>query len=510
MNKIRIIFIAASFIAVLTFSAVSNSQDVPQIIGSADTNTGLASEFVVGDVHPSPGLEIIVTDKDTVKPGFRVISQSGDILSGFTIGDGSQLAQRDKLSGWDSAGLFRPVPDINGDGLDDLSVGLDNGEVRIMDYQGNLLHTLSTGVDQDINSPLAFGKINGENYWAFDGGFRVGTFLYDNNFNVLEGFPVFNIPSTLSFNNIIFTDSGLMLENGSYVFFYDLLGNRTSQLSLDGGEGKVPLLYSVGGDNYRLSYNYNGSTMIAFNIDDMTSETVLDVEGHSYRRPELVYLDNIPHAIRAVGNKIYSVNLVDKSVSFIDTGFDDIVGNITGDFDGDGNIDVFTSPYENSSFIGWFCYDLVTGQKHSWTPIFSGGLNDGDPLVSADLNGDGIFEAVFNSNYDNVNIVGLPGITGVNESLPAGFSLGYAFPNPFNSATTLSFELERKDRISINVYNPLGQIVRTLVDEDLTPGKHYATWNGKDNAGNTVSSGTYFFNLRTSDFSKTQKITFAK
>jgi hypothetical protein len=80
-------------------------------------------------------------------------------------------------------------------------------------------------------------------------------------------------------------------------------------------------------------------------------------------------------------------------------------------------------------------------------------------------------------------------------SLPEGFVLYRNYPNPFNPSTQISFDLPAKDYATLRVYNMLGQVVATLVDGTMTAGKHNITFE----AGNTLSSGVYVYELRYRD-----------
>ncbi len=88
--------------------------------------------------------------------------------------------------------------------------------------------------------------------------------------------------------------------------------------------------------------------------------------------------------------------------------------------------------------------------------------------------------------------------TGVAEKVvaaPAQFILEKNYPNPFNPVTTIEFTVPRSAEVVINIYNMLGQKVRTLVDANLSSGKHTAVWNGQSDAGVPLSSGLYFYRL---------------
>ncbi|MDZ7372948.1 MAG: M1 family aminopeptidase [candidate division KSB1 bacterium] len=80
---------------------------------------------------------------------------------------------------------------------------------------------------------------------------------------------------------------------------------------------------------------------------------------------------------------------------------------------------------------------------------------------------------------------------------PARFALYPNRPNPFNPGTTISFELERSERVEVAVFNLLGQKVRTLVQGRLDVGLHTLSWDGRDERGIDLPSGVYFVELRT-------------
>jgi hypothetical protein len=91
----------------------------------------------------------------------------------------------------------------------------------------------------------------------------------------------------------------------------------------------------------------------------------------------------------------------------------------------------------------------------------------------------------------------------VNERLknviPKDFSLSQNFPNPFNPGTTIQFALPSRSRITIKIYNIMGQKVKTLIDGTMDAGRHQVSWNGKDDRGLKVSSGLYIYRMRTGE-----------
>ncbi|MFN0149621.1 MAG: FlgD immunoglobulin-like domain containing protein [bacterium] len=71
-----------------------------------------------------------------------------------------------------------------------------------------------------------------------------------------------------------------------------------------------------------------------------------------------------------------------------------------------------------------------------------------------------------------------------------------ARPNPFNPSTQIAFTVDASAAVELRIYDSSGALVRTLVDEPQTAGNHAVEWNGADDAGRQVASGTYFYQLR--------------
>ncbi len=106
-----------------------------------------------------------------------------------------------------------------------------------------------------------------------------------------------------------------------------------------------------------------------------------------------------------------------------------------------------------------------------------------------------------------------PGVpTGVDDDLqvPSQFVLEQNYPNPFNPTTTIAFSLNRRENVKIELFNIAGQKVRTLLDETRSAGEHVVLWNGRDDAGRPVATGTYLYRLTTDDQVQTKKMLLIK
>ncbi len=90
--------------------------------------------------------------------------------------------------------------------------------------------------------------------------------------------------------------------------------------------------------------------------------------------------------------------------------------------------------------------------------------------------------------------------------LPLDFSLGENYPNPFNPTTTIPFSLATPARVSLSIYNVLGQEVARLIEQPMSAGEHRVTWDGRDRTGREVASGVYFYRLIADDFREMRKM----
>jgi hypothetical protein len=83
-------------------------------------------------------------------------------------------------------------------------------------------------------------------------------------------------------------------------------------------------------------------------------------------------------------------------------------------------------------------------------------------------------------------------------------------PNPFSSATRIGFSMDRAQHVRLQVFDPMGRLVRTLVDGVCQPGRHEEQWDGRDQLGKPVASGAYFYRLQIPGWSAVKKMTLTR
>jgi hypothetical protein len=89
---------------------------------------------------------------------------------------------------------------------------------------------------------------------------------------------------------------------------------------------------------------------------------------------------------------------------------------------------------------------------------------------------------------------------------PIEYALYQNYPNPFNPSTTIRYALKKRSDVRLDVFNVLGQTVRTLVRDELDAGVYSVVWDGKDNTNTPVASGVYIVRLDAGEFRAGKKI----
>jgi hypothetical protein len=142
--------------------------------------------------------------------------------------------------------------------------------------------------------------------------------------------------------------------------------------------------------------------------------------------------------------------------------------------------------------------------EYNWT-VPAEATNSGQVKVTQD-NDTGVDYSDSCNNF-TVNVS-----TGIKKShnLPDKFVLHPAYPNPFNPTTTIRYELFKSARVSLKIYNMVGEEVITLVNGIQSPGEKSIVWDAKNNLGQIVASGIYFYQLQANGEVRTKKLIFMK
>ena len=100
----------------------------------------------------------------------------------------------------------------------------------------------------------------------------------------------------------------------------------------------------------------------------------------------------------------------------------------------------------------------------------------------------------------------------IKNSIPDDYDLSQNYPNPCNPFTQIQYALanERPQDTRLVIFNIMGREIRTLVNKRQSGGNYHVTWDGRDDDGNLVSSGIYYYRITSGSFSQMKKITMIK
>lgn len=163
-------------------------------------------------------------------------------------------------------------------------------------------------------------------------------------------------------------------------------------------------------------------------------------------------------------------------------------------------------PADDADVVEYYVY-RATGAQSLGEPVH---ITAG--LTWTDANGGGP-EPYWVAAVDDAGNVGEPigsePSTNAGPNVPNTFYLGQNAPNPFNPSTSIEFGMPAgaSGNVTIDIFDVAGKLVRTLLNESRGSGTWRVTWDGTTNAGSRVSSGVYFYRLRTPQFVQTRRMT---
>ena len=138
----------------------------------------------------------------------------------------------------------------------------------------------------------------------------------------------------------------------------------------------------------------------------------------------------------------------------------------------------------------------------TWLPV--GSPFAGERVLALAVGNPQLFAGTTDGLWRNDVMTAVESESGV--PLPATFQLAQNFPNPFNPATRIEYELRAPTHVRIDVFSTLGRWVTTLVDQPLPAGFHSTLWDGRSASGQSVASGVYFYRLSTREGIETRKM----
>ena len=112
----------------------------------------------------------------------------------------------------------------------------------------------------------------------------------------------------------------------------------------------------------------------------------------------------------------------------------------------------------------------------------------------------GADQEIISRGMQNIEIIAIPG----------EYALHYNYPNPFNPATAMLYDLPETGHTRLLIYDLLGREVHVLIDKIMDPGYYSTQWNGRNSQGQTVGAGVYLYQIQSNGFIQTRKMLLLK
>lgn len=493
----------------------------PLVLGSVSTSSG-----VIIDLEDDGTREIIFGDYNGM---LHVMHEDGTPVAPFPIDTGANI------------NVAVAVGNVDGDNVEDIVIGNDDGHLIAYDNSGNVIFDYDT--ESDIKSNPMIADVDGDGtseviVCTFNPGMvyifnadgtlfpnfpaslaapvlssaAVGDLNSDGNLEVL----VVTISGSL---NAISSNTGANMSgwpysigfgstNGPAIVNFD--GDANPEVVISTTPGSVfalnhdgSLIWNIdAGEDVRTGivaadFNNNGNNEICF-VDQPGGVHIIDQAGN--------YLPNFPANI---GNSVESTPVI---VDMDNNGTPDVVFG-----DNAGNVHSIDITGNET-----FMFPVNLGNPVKVAPSVGYADDDGDieilvPNQSAyyllDYKGSSgaVHWANFKRNPQRTGN-GFDATSGIEPEIVPTFTneLNNNYPNPFNPNTKISFSIKETGFVSLRVFNTRGQLVKTLISEKLEEGVHFTNWNGRDNSNKSVSSGIYFYKMDTKNYSSTRKMILLK
>jgi len=175
-----------------------------------------------------------------------------------------------------------------------------------------------------------------------------------------------------------------------------------------------------------------------------------------------------------------------------------------------------TSWLEDVVFIddknGWAVGDYgyivhTTDGGENWFPVSSGSLAY---LYNIFFFNKGRVGYVLGDNGTLLRYVEPNRVDEKNNTESLSFKLSQNYPNPFNPTTIINYEVFESGKLTLKIFNLIGEEISTLVDKEILPGSYSVVWNAKNNLGEIVNSGIYLYTLRINKIQMSRKLIFLK
>jgi len=340
------------------------------------------------------------------------------------------------------------IGDLNGDGHHEIIVATMAGNLNaINSTNAQSIPGFPVAMQGGSQNPITIANLDDDNYPEI----IVTTTTTG---NVM----VYNHDGTLLFQKNV----GGQIKTGSVVA--DMDNNGTKEIIVINTAGVINVL-TTSGDDYP-------NTPLSINQSVECTPTIARFDGENYAGIIFGDADGYLHSVRVDGTESPNFPIL--------LGGNVKVSAALSDIDRDGDFDIVI-PNDESIFV----IDVKRpAQSYEWY-CYMGTWNRSGNIYQATPNNDSTIPQLVTTLYGN-------------------------YPNPFNPETTIRFELANAGFVTMDIFNQKGQLVKTLLNTELPAGFHQITWNGKDQNGSPVSSGIYYYRMRSGKYSSTRKMILMK
>ncbi len=233
-------------------------------------------------------------------------------------------------------------------------------------------------------------------------------------------------------------------------------------------------------------FGYSDSSSISLNVNPVTDPTI---------GPMMIYpTDSLFIQLSDIGDSI-NFSWMDSKYLNSDVGpgfeYELFISQVSGDHTTNYHFEdiqdtVFIFFPDTSNFID-------THHTIVWT------------LKTYELNNDEVLHSNFGQFYISINELSV-----LDNHIPKEFSLHQNYPNPFNPITRIQYDIPSDEYVIIDIYNLIGNKVRSLLKSEQKAGYNYVVWDARNDLGQSVSAGMYIYTIQAREFRKTKKMLLLK
>jgi len=511
-------------------SRLQNSQNqTDELILNTTAGSFFASPKLA-DIDNDGKLEILIGSYDKK---FHAYKNDGTEVNGFPV---------------TTNGLIRSTAAVNLQGSKIIAFGSEDGKLYAVDKNGANLGGFPVQTPKAIKSSPMIVDLNNDGtkeIVVLSGDGKI--YAYLSNGTLVNGFPVQVQNTEDNFGNIIIMPSPAAADldgNGNKEIIIGTLdktlkvinpnGSVRFTKTLDSAVYSSPLVTKINSTTYRIVVTTAAGTIYEF--DNAGNEIVKKNFGAGFiSSPVLADLDKsgTPQLIAAtITGEIYKLNASTLSTMWqLPTGQQIYSSPVIADVDGDNYLDIvyggqsgFLLPLTRFGALVDTTTIAAIGPFDSWI-ISTCAVGDIDKdgkvdLVAASMDKNlkafnlpatnvntKVWWSSFGNDLGNTRVADSLTSVGIvnNSSIADKYSLSQNYPNPFNPTTKISFSIPKAEFVTVKVFDMTGKEVALLVNQNMKSGTYEYSFNGS-----MLSSGIYFYQIITPNFTETKKMTLVK